>query len=180
MLNTRGHFSILVLTGFFICAFAVIVTYVATAQTRSENADGDQVKMSESAAPVQAADSGNRKAIEAVDAIAKGPYVGETNGAQTSQESAKPVTIVGRALDDRDRGRPGAVITLHEANGALHSATSDRFGNFRFDKIIDGQRIVLSAGSETNDELDLTLELNGETRVFWRTPGPETKTRNGK
>ena len=93
---------------------------------------------------------------------------------------ARSVTIAGRALDARDIGRQNAVISLYEADGTLHSATSDRSGNFRFENIADGQQIVLSAGRQPDPKLDLTLQIKGETRVFWRTPDRNAKEKSGE
>ena len=180
MLRSRRRFILLFALCLSFCTVAVTVDYVSTAQTRTPGADEDAVEAPDSVAPVP---------VESADLASKQSPSAAAGAATSSNEPVagknlvpgapiKSVTIVGRALDAKDHGRADTTIILFEADGTSRSTTSDKSGNFRFENIVDGQRVVLSAGNEPDAELDLPLQLAGETKVFWRTP--DTKTKSGK
>ena len=173
MLESRYRIIISFALVVLLCGAAVAVDYVATAQTRPDtDAETAVNRSTATASPV----SDSQEKVEEPKTSAAEDDANERMTALPS--SAGLVTIVGRALDDKDRGRPDVTITLHEADGTAHSIISDRSGNFRFEKISDGQPVVLSTGTEPSPDSHVKLQLAGETRVFWRTPQSETK--NGK
>ncbi len=176
MLNSRDQTVLLFSICFLLCLAAAVVTFVATAQTAAE--DVKAVERSKNFEPTAIEKTGDPKSIEAPDAAGAAPTIEGPvdSGVAGHQETRGTVSIVGRALDAKDKGRRNAVITLYEADGTQHHATTDGAGNFRFERISEGQQIVLSVGNEPDEGRDLSLQLAGETRVFWRTPEPQIKS----
>lgn len=175
MFTLRDRVLLLSVFVFLICTLAVAVNWVTTAQTNSDSAGKSETKSVENTAAVFTNGSDDRKKMTPVAPATAVP--GETDPVQSKSVSAmsgRQVTVFGRALNEQDHGRPNAVVMLQEADGTVHSVTADKLGNFVFEKITDGQQIVLSTG----DDQDLPLKLAGETKVFWRTRNAQTK--NGK
>jgi hypothetical protein len=176
MLIYRDNIVLLFAIFFCLYTFAASVTFVANAQETKRGAalfPPAAMEKPESLSPDN---------IETDDASADPLESGDTDKgpSATIQDVVQFVSVSGRALDANDKGRPNVAITLYEADGTPHEATSDRSGNFRFEKVADGQRISLSAQDEPDKELDVELRIAGETRVFWRTPDPNPKTKNGE
>lgn len=181
MLKTRDHNLLLFGIGLLFCTVAANITYVSIAQNQTDVDKGSAVKRTANDAAQTPVESDNLE-MKAASSVAAMPSDGDPSDdpMPAADPPARSVTITGRALDARDRGRLNAVISLYEADGTLHSATSDRSGNFRFENIADGQQIVLSAGRQPDPKLDLTLQIKGETRVFWRTPNRNANEKSGE
>jgi hypothetical protein len=106
--------------------------------------------------------------VGSVNDPAEEPQLADTSVvAKTSHDT--PTFLFGKVLDAEDRAVARTVITLTEADGNMHTTTSDSFGNFRFDKVFGGQQVVLSADAGAHTFSDLAIGLDGETTVSWRT-----------
>jgi hypothetical protein len=178
MFRFRDQMVLLLRAGSIVSAGVLIVTIAvgaAQAPIQTDTAAQDRVP---AIVPVSSGSPENLKTPAAT-----GPQTPNSDGLNRDRDDsvlARSVSIVGRALGENDRGRAGAVITLYEADGTIHTARSDKSGSFRFDDIADGQQVVLSSDNERNDALDLKLRINGETRVFWRTPTAAQRTKSGQ
>ncbi|HJS51546.1 MAG TPA: carboxypeptidase-like regulatory domain-containing protein [Pyrinomonadaceae bacterium] len=93
---------------------------------------------------------------------------GETDPDPGKLSQVSTTSIVGKVLDPENRAMPRTTVTLTEAYGTQHTTISDSFGNFRFEDISSGQKVVLSANESTHSFFDLPVDLAGETTISWR------------
>ena len=103
------------------------------------------------------------------DPAAERPTLDSTQVASLRED--KPTRLVGKVFDPGNRELSHTTVTLTEADGTIHRATSDPSGTFRFDEIYGDQQIRLSAENAQYSFTDLSIALSGETSVGWRADG---------
>ncbi|MEP6945146.1 MAG: carboxypeptidase-like regulatory domain-containing protein [Acidobacteriota bacterium] len=62
--------------------------------------------------------------------------------------TAAPVSVTGRILNPYGAGLQNAIVTVIEANGAVHTAQTSAFGYFSFPAVESGQSVVISVRSK--------------------------------
>ena len=143
----------------FVCAVGIVIDANAIAQTHNDPHPSDSSRDHEKPA-------GGSQPVTMIDPAAEPPAADTHSVARLSHDN--PTLLVGKVLDFEDRAIAKTTVTLTEADGTNHTTTSDSFGNFRFDEILTGQQVVLSAEASKYSFSDLPIGITGETVVSWR------------
>jgi hypothetical protein len=147
----------------FVCGVVMVIDPTAVAQTHVDPIPTDDRLVHETV-PDRDPDPGRT-----YDPAAERQMADRTQASSSSTDT--PTLLVGKVLDPEDGALSRTMVTLTEADGTKHRATSDSSGTFRFDEIGRGQQIRLSVENSQHSFTDLTIELSGETSVGWRATG---------